>query len=406
MTRSQLRVLQSFPHKIGAGRICDIAWHQAEGVAAAGARLTVFPGAVARALPPGVEVQPTLARGRFRIPYRALGLKRALALHDRIVARRLEKLSREIDVVHTWPLGATETIRTARRLGITTVLERPNAHTRYAYASVLAESQRIGVELPPGSEHAFDAEVLRREEVEYELADALLCPSEFTRRSFLDEGFDPDKLVRHTYGYDESVFYPGRTAALRNDEGLTVVFVGMAAVRKGLHLALEAWLRSPASATGRFLIAGDFLPAYRRYLESSLAHPSVVVLGQRGDVADLMRASDVMILPSLEEGFGLVCVEALACGAVPLVSRACTEICEHGVNALVHDIGDVDTLCEQLTLLNEDRPLLARLQRKAVEAAPAHTWMRAGEVLVGAYEEAIRHSGRTERRQSRARSAS
>ena len=64
-------------------------------------------------------MQPTLARGRWRIPYRALGRVNALALHDRIVARRLSKLGGQIDVVHTWPLGALETLRTARRMGIT-----------------------------------------------------------------------------------------------------------------------------------------------------------------------------------------------------------------------------------------------------------------------------------------------
>jgi D-inositol-3-phosphate glycosyltransferase len=54
-----IRVLQSFPHKLGVGRICTIAWHQAAGVAAAGGETLVFPGAMARALPEPVRVEPT-----------------------------------------------------------------------------------------------------------------------------------------------------------------------------------------------------------------------------------------------------------------------------------------------------------------------------------------------------------
>ena len=81
-----VRVLQSFPHKIGAARICTTAWHQAAGAAEAGADVLVMAGAVQRPLPAAVRVRPTLARGRLRIPYKALGRTRALALHDRLVA--------------------------------------------------------------------------------------------------------------------------------------------------------------------------------------------------------------------------------------------------------------------------------------------------------------------------------
>src|SRR4029434_8384218 len=109
------------------------AWHQAAGAAQAGADLLVMPGSVHRPLPDGVRVRPPLARGKLRVPYKALGRARALQLHDRLVARALPGLKDQIDVVHTWPMGARETLRTARRLGIPTVLERPNAHTRFAY---------------------------------------------------------------------------------------------------------------------------------------------------------------------------------------------------------------------------------------------------------------------------------
>src|SRR5690349_19642520 len=131
--RNPIRVLYSFPHKLGAGRICFTAWQQVNGLAIAGANVHVCPGALHRAAPTGVSVQPTLAFGPIRIPYKALGTMRALALHDYIVARRLEKLAGKIDVVHAWPAAALRTLAVSKKLGIPTVLERPNAHTRYAY---------------------------------------------------------------------------------------------------------------------------------------------------------------------------------------------------------------------------------------------------------------------------------
>ncbi|MBV9801677.1 MAG: glycosyltransferase family 4 protein [Solirubrobacterales bacterium] len=382
-----LRVLHSFPHKIGAGRICMTAWHEVAGAADAGAAITVLPTAVARPLPPSVQVQPTLALGRWRIPRRVLG-ERALTLHDRIVARRLPKLAGQIDLVHAWPLGSLETLRTARRLGIPTVLERPNAHTRLAYEVVARESERLGVSLPPDHEHAYNAARLAREEAEYRLADRLLCPSEFVVETFREHGFADTSLTRHTYGYNESVYYAD-TAQPKPRDGLNALFVGVCAVRKGVHYALEAWLRSPASRTGRFRIAGEFVPEYQAVLGDMLRHPSVEVLGHSDDVPALMRDSDILLLPSIEEGFGLVVVEAMASGCVPLVSEACTEVPEHGRTGLRHLVGDVDAITEQITLLHEDRARLAQLRAACLAVAPEHTWSAAGVRLFEAYREVL-----------------
>ena len=382
-----IRVLYSFPHRIGAGRICYTAWEQVNGVVQAGVDVLLHPASAARSLPEVVPVRPTLARGGLRVPFRAVGQLRALEWHDRIVARRLRTLGGEVDVLHAWPVGALATLEVARELGIPSVLERPNAHTRFAYDVVRAECERLGVELPDDHEHAYNAEVLEREEAEYELADRLLCPSEFVVRTFLDRGFSSAKLVRHIYGYDEATYYPDGTED--PGSGLTMLFVGVAAVRKGLHFALKAWLRSPASRRGRFLIAGEVLPAYGRRLADDLAHPSVHVLGHRTDVPELMRRSHILVLPSIEEGFGLVCAEAIGSGCVPLVSDACTEICRHGENALVHSVGDVGALEEHITLLDRDRDVLRTLRAGCLRTAPAVTWSSAGVRLAEAYKETL-----------------
>ncbi|MGA8491159.1 MAG: glycosyltransferase family 4 protein [Terriglobales bacterium] len=335
-----------------------------------------------------MRVSPTLARGKLRLPYKILGTMRACALHDRIVAHRLKKLVGKIDIIHAWPLGALETLETARRLGIPTALERCNAHTGFAMEVVQKECDRLGIVLPPDHEHAFDAEKLRKEESEYRLATRVLCPSDFVVKTFLDKGYPREQLARHTYGYDEKVFYPSNEPRDPR-RGLTMISVGVCAVRKGLHYALEAWLRSPASKDGTFLIAGEFLPDYQKKLAPMLAHSSVKVLGHRNDVPELMRKSDILVLPSIEEGFGLVIAEAMGSGCVPLASEACTEICSHMKTGLMHRVGDVEALTQHISMLHEDRALLERLRTASLEAAPGVTWAAAGRVLLDAYRETI-----------------
>lgn len=390
-----VRALYSFPLRLGADRICYTAWQQVNGLAAAGADLLVFPASLAQPVPAGVRVSATLARGRFRLPYRIVGTARAVDMHDRIVARRIEKLVGQIDIIHTWPTGAMETLKTAARLGIPTVLERPNAHTGFAMEVVQKECERLGVALPPDHEHAYNAEKLRKEEAEYQLATRLLCPSDFVVKTFLEKGYAREKLIRHIYGFDEQVYHPGSEPRDPQD-GLTMLFVGECKVRKGVHYALEAWLQSPASKHGTFLIAGEFLPAYQEKLAPMLSDPSVKVLGHRNDVPKLMRESDILVLPSIEEGFGLVVTEAMGSGCVPLASEACTEICSHMRSGLMHKIGDVQALGQHITLLHENRALLAKLRTGALQAAPEVTWTAAGAKLLEAYRTVLRSVNRTE----------
>jgi glycosyltransferase involved in cell wall biosynthesis len=386
--KSKVRVLYSFPHKLGADRICNTAWQLVNAASAAGAEMLVFPGAVHRPLPSQIVVSPTLAWGRLRLPYKVLGHLRAIELHDRIVANRLKDLLGQIDVVHAWPLGAKKTLQAARKLGIPSVLERPNAHTAFAYEVVRHECEQLGVSLPSSHEHAFNSEILRREEEEYALADRLLCPSDFVRQTFLDRGFTANKLARHQYGYDPQTFFTNGRAR-RDSNGLTMLFVGGAAPRKGLHYALEAWLKSPASESGTFSIAGAFIPEYEARLRGLLSHPSIRVLGHRSDVAELMRKSDILVLPSIEEGSALVTSEARASGCVILVSDASGAICTHLENALVHKAGDINTLAEHISMLHNDRSTLNRLRESSLSTVSQITWMEGGKVLLDVYRNVV-----------------
>jgi len=383
-----IRVLYSFPHKLGADRICTTAWYQVTEVSKAGAQVTVFPGALSRTVPRDIVVEPTLAYGKLRIPYSVLGSMRAFALHDYITAQRLIRIRDRIDIVHVWPLGALNTLRVARQLRIPAVLERPNAHTAYAYDVVKKECDKLGVALPANHEHAYKPAVLDKEEKEYQLATKLLCPSNFVARTFLERGFQKDALARHQYGFDEKVYFPS-PAKGPSVSGLKMLFVGGCAPRKGLHYALEAWLRSSASTEGEFVIAGAFVPGYAEVLSQMLSHPSVRVLGHRTDIPELMRKSDLLILPTIEEGSALVTSEARGSGCVILVSEAAGAICEHMSDSLVHKVGDVDQLTSQIEMLNRNRELLGDLRRRSLDGTPGITWSAAGRRLLDVYRQTL-----------------
>ena len=383
-----LRVLYSFPHKIGATGVCYAAWQHVKNLRDAGAEVTVFPGVLHRPFPSGIRVQTTLSRGNLRISYKILGRMTSCKLHDWIVARRLRGMADQFDIVHGFALGSLETLRTARELRIPTVLERCNAHTRFAYEVVVKECDKLGIQMPKNHPHAFNADNLRREEEEYDATDYLFCPSEFVAGTFKDRGFSPERLARFQYGFDETTCFP--CAEPRGDKpGLTVLFAAGCAPRKGLHYALDAWLKSSASHEGKFLIVGDFIPGYAEKLSFQLSHPSVSLLGYRKDLADIMRASDVLVLPSIEEGSALVTYDARGAGCVLLVSDSTGAVCEHEKNALVHQSGDVESLANHFSRVHDDRALLARLRAASLETADELTWAAAGRKMLDAYRNIV-----------------
>jgi glycosyltransferase involved in cell wall biosynthesis len=387
-----LRVLYSFPTRLGTPGIGTTAWHQIEGLAGAGVSVTAVCATCERPLPDGVEVVETLRPAGVRVPFRILGLERTVALHDRRAAALLRRRRGAIEAVHSWPLGAERTLRVARELGVPSVLERPNAHTRFAVEAVAAVRAELGLGLDASSPHALRAERLAREEREYALAGGLLCPSDFVAATFREAGVPDDRIVRHRYGYDPVRF----STDGRRDDGdrrFTVGFVGRGEPRKGLHTALRAWLDSGAAERGRFVIAGAIDPDYRAALAEPLGHLSVEEHGFVADPAALMRTFDVLVLPSVEEGSALVTYEARACGCVLAVSDRTGAVAVDGEDALVHAAGDAAALTAHLRRLAEDPALLRRLRAASLAGVPELTWARAGEVLAGAYAAARTRAG-------------
>ena len=82
--------------------------------------------------------------------------------------------------------------------------------------------------------YTFKKDVLEREEEEFRLAYRIVCPSEFTRKSFIDQGYAPGKLLRHFRGVDEKRYYPG-TGTTGKGRDFTMLFVGACALLNNLR---------------------------------------------------------------------------------------------------------------------------------------------------------------------------
>lgn len=378
-----LHVWYSFPHTLGSPGIGTTALSQVRGLAESGVRLQVF-CTFSRAEPlADVAFSETLRIGGRRLPHRAIGVQRAYRLHDWLVARALRRTRTPPDVIHAWPGACLVTFAAARRAGVLSLREAPSPHTASAFERASNAAAELGLEVPPGHSHRPDPKRLAKEIAEFDAADFVLVPSDYVARSFVDHGHAPDRLLRHRYGFEPSAF--PEPPPREPDRPFTVVFMGRGEPNKGLHHALRAYVEAGLSGVGRFLICGRIQPSYRTVIADLLARSGAEELGFVDDAGGVLRGADVLVLPSVTEGSALVVFEAMASGAVPVVSDASGAPVIPGADGLVHAVGDVATLACDLAALAADPARLAAMRASALARRDELSWRTAGVELRDAY---------------------
>ncbi len=187
-----------------------------------------------------------------------------------------------------------------RRYGARIVLERGSMHID-AQKAILDDIQRI----EPKANIVATLSVLREREG-YLIADAIVVPSLHAEKSFIERGFSIDRVFRIPYGVDLEMFAPDTVIA--RDLNM-VIFVGQWSYQKGVDILVAAINALPGSDV-RLVHAGA---------AGDAPFPSDVWFATVGhvDQAALRKwycRASVLVLPSRQDGFGLVLAQALACG--------------------------------------------------------------------------------------------
>lgn len=204
-------------------------------------------------------------------------------------------------------------------------------------------------------------------------ADAIVVNSRSTKRTLLENNpWLPQTKIRVVpHGIDTSKYQSGNPVALRAALGLpasafVVGFVGRLSGQKGVSIllaAIEKIARNDRNV--HFVIAGigTLEKKVVDFVKSSGLGDVVHFLGFRDDVPALMQTFDLLLVPSLWEGFGLVLIEAMSAGVPCIASNVSSipEILEDGINGLLVPPGDVDALVKAVDRLRRDQALRKRL---------------------------------------------
>ena len=298
-------------------------------------------------------------------PFSIIGVYRHF---DGKVARRVRNL--HPDVVYAYEGGARETFREARRLGIKTIYELPSSHWYWEHRLLSEEAERnpafagLLPKLQDSPRH------MQWKDEELRLADFVFVASRHVRLTL--SGVVPDERIRMV-SYGAPPVRPRRPIPREANRSLQVLFVGALIQRKGISYLMDAIDRLGAEVE-LTIVGRRFQP--NQQVDEALSRVRWFESLSHGQVLDLMMESDVLILPSLCEAFGLVVTEALACGLPVVVTPnvGAADLVSDGREGFIVPICSSEAIAERLHALHRDRELLAAMSRNAHATAAEKSW--------------------------------
>ncbi len=216
-----------------------------------------------------------------------------------------------------------------------------------------------------------------------ESVDAAVCTSHDTHDRTRTLADLPTLVAPPSGRVEGAAHSPKRVESRARGGRLRAVFVGNLLPRKGVRTLLSALARTDRQVELTVVGSHEGDPEYARSARADAYDlgiaDRVAFTGEvpSGELDRLLARSHVLAVPASYEGFGMVYLEAMEYGVVPIASAVggASEIVEHGRNGFLVEPDDPDEIASILSALTADRDALARLGTNALETAARHpTW--------------------------------
>lgn len=280
-----------------------------------------------------------------------------IGLFDRMTSR----LIGDEAVLHTFP-HLTRSLTNAQKNGVTTVVYASSCHPYHTAELLLEERERLGV----SSTVSPDTTLIEG----YELADYIFYLSEYSKETFLENGFDGDRLIK-VGPLGTNLDVPQSTE--NNDGEYNVLSVANMTELKGINYLLDAW-EAIDIEDATLILCGTMNAEVESAIGDRVASmDDVRYEGYVDDPAENYASADAFVHPSLSESFGKVIAEAMA-AKLPVI------ITEHGPREFVDDAGfvvpirDPDSLKEKIEWLYHNPDSAKTMGEHGRELVEDNTW--------------------------------
>jgi starch synthase len=260
------------------------------------------------------------------------------------------------------------------QLGIPFILDQSIAHPDSKveiFANLLTQFPRWEAGIEPRT-----LEVRLAEQREHEQSSLIMVASSFTKETLIANGVDSRKIRINPYGVDAEKF---TVAERHSSRPHRFIFVGSITARKGVPLLLRAWERLQSKDAELWLV-GPVAPGLRSQICTS---PRIKVFGAvpHSEIPALLVQCDAFVFPSYFEGFGLVILEALACG-LPVITTTATagpDLFENGEAGWIIRSGGLDELVSAMADCLTRPEQLRQMGKAARAIAEANSWSAYGD---------------------------
>ncbi|MEG0451236.1 MAG: N-acetyl-alpha-D-glucosaminyl L-malate synthase BshA, partial [Lysinibacillus sp.] len=189
---------------------------------------------------------------------------------------------------------------------------------------------------------------------------------------------DTNKPIETIYNFVDEREYrqidPGNLKeqfGIREDEKV-IIHVSNFRQIKNLPDIIDAFMKTRAQVPAKLLLVGDGPEKHRvmEQVKDSAYREDILFLGKQESLAELYAISDLKLLLSKQESFGLVILEAMACG-VPCIGTAVggiPEVIAHGVDGYLVELGDTDAVAHHAVELLRDEQKLQNFREAAMRS--------------------------------------
>ncbi|TYS58225.1 N-acetyl-alpha-D-glucosaminyl L-malate synthase BshA [Sutcliffiella horikoshii] len=214
----------------------------------------------------------------------------------------------------------------------------------------------------------------------------------------------PKKAIQTVYNFiDERVYFKKDTQDLKTQYGISddekvIIHVSNFRKVKRVQDVVKSFHLIEKQVPSKLLLVGDGpeISVVCNLVKELGLKDKVLFLGKQENLEDLYSISDLMLLLSEKESFGLVLLEAMACG-VPSVGTkigGIPEVIDDGKTGYLSDVGDVEDIAENAVKILESATLHKKFAENAISRVKEHfSSQRIVEQYEDMYKQLIKHEG-------------
>ncbi|MBW9221452.1 glycosyltransferase family 4 protein [Methanothermococcus sp. SCGC AD-155-C09] len=211
--------------------------------------------------------------------------------------------------------------------------------------------------------------------------DYFVVPSEFVKKSLINEGVDKDKIFVVPFGVDTVKFKPVEKDYFGT---FKVAFSGNVNLRKGIPFLIRAW-KELRLEDAELNIYGIVYPEVKKYLTDGEKY-NIKVHGFLRNIDRVLPKNHVYVFPSLLEGSAKSIYEAMACGLPVITTENSGSIVENGKEGFIIPTLDVKSMKEKILFFYENKEEIKKFGKRARKKSERYTWERYGGDIVNMYD--------------------